>query len=52
MQGLINCMFDQMLGEGTQDYTDQEFSDAAEARGISINVQGGPYLPEYAQRRF
>ncbi|CAN5205024.1 pitrilysin family protein [soil metagenome] len=39
-QGLLNFMIE-MLGEGTQDYTDQEFSDAAEARGISINVQTG-----------
>lgn len=39
-QGLLNFMTE-MLGEGTQDYTDQEFASAAESRGISINVQTG-----------
>lgn len=39
-QGLLNFMME-MLEEGTQDYTEQELADAAEARGISINVQTG-----------
>lgn len=39
-QGLLNFMTE-MLGEGTQDYTDQEFASAAESRGITINVQTG-----------
>lgn len=39
-QGLLNFMTE-MLAEGTQDYTDQQFADAAEARGIQINVQTG-----------
>lgn len=39
-EGLLNFMTE-MLGEGTQDYTDQEFADAAESRGIHINVQTG-----------
>lgn len=39
-QGLLNFMTE-MLGEGTQDYTDQEFASAAELRGITINVQTG-----------
>jgi zinc protease len=39
-QGLLNFMME-MLEEGTRDYTEQELADAAEARGISINVQTG-----------
>lgn len=39
-QGLLNFMTE-MLGEGTKDYTDQEFASAAESRGITINVQTG-----------
>lgn len=39
-EGLLNFVTE-MLGEGTQDYTDQEFADAAESRGIHINVQTG-----------
>jgi zinc protease len=39
-QGLLNFMME-MLEEGTQDYTEQELADVAEARGISINVQTG-----------
>lgn len=39
-QGLVNFMTE-MLGEGTHDYTDQEFANVAESRGITINVQAG-----------
>lgn len=39
-QGLLNFTME-MLEQGTQDYREQELADAAEARGISINVQTG-----------
>jgi zinc protease len=39
-QGLINFMF-QMLLEGTQKYTEEEFADFTESRGIGIDVQPG-----------
>lgn len=39
-QGLLNFMME-MLEQGTQDYTEQEFCDAAESHGITINVHTG-----------
>ena len=39
-QGLINFMSEMML-EGTQNYTDEQFADVAESRGISIDVRAG-----------
>jgi len=39
-QGLINYMSEMML-EGTKDYTDEQLADAAESRGISIDVRAG-----------
>lgn len=38
--GLFNFM-SQMLLEGTHDYNEQEFADAAESRGIGIDVRDG-----------